>query len=112
MDTSDKGRGLLFRGSTMSSLKLKKAIFTSDDVTIIRKNSSFTINVDDIKRIEYAKPNLLNYLLASTWFGGTYPGRLQIHLHKKIGKTRLYLVKMKYKEFLALPEIYHKLSKI
>lgn len=79
----------------MKSLQLRKALFTPTEVIIIRKSGNFVINVNDIKRIEYAKPNLVNYILASVWFGGTYPGRLQIHLHRKIGKTQLHLVRMK-----------------
>jgi hypothetical protein len=90
----------------MNSLELKSAIFTSKQIIIIKKNNKIIINIDDIERIEYSKPTLLNYLLSSTWFGGTYPGRLQIHLNKKIGKTKLYLVKINYKEFVKLPEVF------
>ena len=94
----------------MKSLQTKKARFTEKKLIIFFKKGDIIIDVSDIKLIDYKKPNLLNYLLASTWFGGTYPGRLQIHLNKKIGKTKLYLVKIKYKEFLKLPKIYREKS--
>ena len=94
----------------MKSLQTKKAKFTETELIVFRKKGDIIINTKDIKHIDYKKPNLLNYLLASTWFGGTYPGRLQVHLNKKIGKTKLYLVKIKYKEFLELPKIYREKS--
>lgn len=94
----------------MKSIQTSKAQFTEKELTIFKKKGDIIININDIKYIDYKKPNLLNYLLASTWFGGTYPGRLQIHLNKKIGKTKLYLVKIKYKEFLELPKIYREKS--
>jgi hypothetical protein len=93
----------------MESLQLKKVIFSPIEIVLLKKKGNITIGVEDIKRIEYKKPTLINYLLASTWFGGTYPGRLQVYLREKVGKTKLYLVKIKYKEFLKLPDVYRKI---
>lgn len=92
----------------MNSLQVKKAIFNSTEIVFLRKNGNITVSIEDIERIEYSKPTLINYLLASTWFGGTYPGRLQIHLNKRVNNTKLYLVKLKHKELSELPEFYIK----
>jgi len=93
----------------MELLELKRATFTNDKIVLIKKKGNITINIEDIERIEYTKPSLLNYLFASTWFGGTFPGRLQIYCNKKIKKTRLYLIRIKYKEVELLPSVYLKL---
>ena len=90
----------------MENLKLKKVIFYHDKIILLKKKGDITIDVNNIERVEYVKPVLINYLWASTWFGGTYPGRLQIYLKEKVDKTKLYLVKIKYKDVLKLPEFY------
>lgn len=91
----------------MESLQLKKAIFNSTEIVLIRKKGNITINVDDIKRIDYTKPTLLNYFFVSGLFpGGTYPGRLEIYLNKKINKSKSYLVKIKFDEVRKLPDFY------
>ncbi len=92
----------------MKTLKIGNVLFKPSEIIIEKKNDKIIINVKDINRVDYVKPNLLNYLVSSTWFGGTYPGRLQIHLNRKIGNSKLYLVRLKYKEFLELPQVYRK----
>ena len=73
----------------MDTLKVGKATFYRNQIIIDKNKDNIIISIDDIDRIEYVKPNILNYLISSTWFGGTYPGRLQIHLNKKIKNTKL-----------------------
>lgn len=90
----------------MKSFKLKNVIFNPTEIVLIRRKDNIIIDVNDIEKIRYIRASLINYLISPTWFGGTYPNRLQIHMNKKIGKTKLYLVRMKYKEFLELPSIY------
>lgn len=90
----------------MKTLQLKNAIFEHNKIVLIRKKGNVVIAISDIVRIEYSKPTLFNYLFASTFFGGTFPGRLQIYLKNKVGKTKLYLVKIKYKDFLMIPNSY------
>lgn len=97
----------------METLKLKNAIFYPDKIVIIKKNRNVVIDIGAIKRIEYAKPTLLNYIFAST-FSGTFPGRLEIYLHDNMLTrnkyfTKLYLVRIKYKDYLKLPETYRKI---
>ena len=55
--------------------------------------------------IKYVKPTVFDYLLSGIGgSGSTYPGRLEIRLNVKVGKTKLYLVKIKFKEVLTLPD--------
>lgn len=68
---------------------------------LYKKDMEIEIPLDSIDRIEYAKPSLLNYILASP-----YPGRLEIYLKNKIQKRKLYLVRIKKDEILLLPQIY------
>lgn len=94
----------------MYSLQLKKAIFYEDRMVYFHKKGDITINLCDIDRIEYKKRSLINYFLVSGFFaGGTYPGRLEIYLKKKIGRTRLYLVSIKNSDYLRLPDGFRKL---
>lgn len=96
----------------MEELKLKNAIFYSDKIVLLKKQGNIIINNELIERIAYVKPTLLNYLLASIWFGGTFPGRLEIYLTQKVGKSKLYLIKIKYADVLKLPEFHvRKLTK-
>ena len=94
----------------MDYLSLKNAIFFPDKIVLLKKQGKVVIEIDAIERIEYAKPTLLNYILAS---GGTFPGRLEIYLKdnlftRKAYYTKLFLIKIKYKDYLQLPEIYRK----
>ncbi len=95
----------------MDYLSLKKAIFFPDKIVILKKKSKVIIDINSIERIEYAKPTLLNYIFATVLFGGICPGRLEIHLKDNIFTrhayhTKLFLIKIKYKDYLKLPEIY------
>ncbi|MBD5583541.1 MAG: hypothetical protein HDQ88_00430 [Clostridia bacterium] len=95
----------------MDYLKLKKAIFYPDKIIILSKKRKTVINISSINHIDYVKPSLLNYMFASVWFGGTFPGRLEIYLNNDLLTrqkcyTKLYLIRIKYKDYLKLPEIY------
>ena len=95
----------------MDCLSLKNAIFFPDKIVLIKKKGKVVIDIGGIERIEYAKPTLLNYIFASVWFGGTFPGRLEIYLKdnlytRKAYYTKLFLVRIRYKDYLKLPEIY------
>ena len=89
----------------MKNLQLKNVTFNQEEIVFVKKSGNIIIRFEDIERIEYVRPRFFNYLLSVTWFGGTYPSRLQIYLNKKVKKTKLYLVKIKYKEFLNLKKI-------
>ena len=89
----------------MESLRLKKAIFYPTEIVFLRKKGNIAVSIDDIERIEYERPTLLNYILA---YGGTFPGRLEIYLKRKINRTKLYFVRIKNKDIINLPEIYQR----
>lgn len=95
----------------MDYLSLKNAIFFTDKIVLLKKKGRVIIELGSIDRIEYIKPTLLNYIFASVWFGGTFPGRLEIYLKndmltKRKHWTLLYLIKIKYKDYLKIPPIY------
>ncbi len=90
----------------MESLEIKKVIFYPTKIVFLRKKENITVNVSDIDWISYKKPTFINYLL--TFFSGTYPNRLEIYLNKKISKTKLYLVRIKYKDVLKLQGFFQK----
>lgn len=100
----------------MNCLSLKNANFFPDKIEIIRKKGKVIIDRGAIEFIKYRKPTLLNYILASVWFGGTFPGRLEIYIKdnmftRKVYYTRLFLIRIKYKDYIKLPEIYHQLER-
>lgn len=84
-----------------------RVVFSENEIVLYKRDREIVIPLECIENIEYVKPSFLNYILAiPCYFGGTYPGRLEIHLNKKIGTTKLYLVKIKNSEVDSLPEIY------
>jgi hypothetical protein len=89
----------------MDIFKLKKAVFFANRIVIFKRVGNITINIEDIDRLEYIKPSLLNYLLP---IGGMGPGRLYIYLKNKMFGTLLYIIKIKYKDIFCLPEYYRK----
>ena len=95
----------------MDYLSLRNAIFYSDKIVLIKKKGEVVIDIGAIDRIEYVKPSLLNYIFASIWFGGTFPGRLEIYLKNDMLTKRkhwslLYLIRIKYKDYLKIPLVY------
>lgn len=85
----------------MEILELKKAIFYSNRIVILKKKGNITINIEDIERIDYDKPTLWNYIVRAPALG-----YLRIFLKNKMLKA--YYVRIKYKEVLKLPEFYRK----
>lgn len=97
----------------MDYLSLKNAVFFPNKIVLIKKRRNVILEIGAIDRIEYVKPTVLNYIFASVWFGGTFPGRLEIYLKdniltRKAYHTKLFLVRIKYKDYLKLPETYRK----
>ena len=95
----------------MNYLSLKNAIFYPNQIVILKKRGKVLIDIIDIERIDYEKPSLKNYLFSSVWFGGTFPGRLEIYLKDNILTqkkyyTKTFLIRIKYKDYHNLPEIY------
>lgn len=98
----------------MESLIINNATFFSDKIVLNKKKGQVVIERGAIDYIRYKKPTFINYLLASVWFGGTFPGRLEIYIKdniytKKVYKTKLFLVKIKYNDYIKLPYIYKNL---
>jgi hypothetical protein len=94
----------------MECLELKKAIFYPTEIALLRKKGDIIIRINDIEWIEYTKPTFLNYFFASGLFpGSTFPGYLNIHLNKKINKSKSYFVKIKNRDFPKLPKVYRKI---
>lgn len=92
-------------------LLLKKAKFTSEEIIIFKKKSNLIIPLENIKWLEYTKPSFWNYFFASAFFpGGNFPGYLTIQFKKKIGRWKGYHVRMKYEEFLKLPDPFKKID--
>ncbi len=101
----------------MQILKLKNAIFYSDRIVVLKKSGNKVIDIGAIEKIEYVKPTFLNYLLSSVLFGGTFPGRLEIYLKsnlftERVHSTKLYVIKIKFKDVLKLPEVYREVFKV
>ncbi len=89
-----------------------KTVFYDDAIILSYKNGiDVKINPNDIDRIEYVKPSVLSYLSALVWFGGTFPGRMEVYmksntlLNPSITK-KMYLIKISYNDILKLPNIY------
>ncbi len=89
-----------------------KTVFYDDGLTLTYKDGrEVTINAREIERIEYVKPSLWSFLGATVLFGGTFPGRLEIHLHENptnslmnsARTSTVYLVKIAYKNICRLP---------
>lgn len=88
-------------------MKFKDVDFDKDVIILHKKTENLAIEINNIESIEYVRPTLLNYLLSGIAPGSsTYPGRLQIRTKMKIGKSKLHLIKIKYKEVLILPSFY------
>ncbi|MBD5132216.1 MAG: hypothetical protein HDT28_06510 [Clostridiales bacterium] len=92
-----------------------KTVFYEEGIVLTYKDGhEVTIRASEIDRIEYVKPSLLSYIMASPLFGGTYPGRMEIRMFgnycnsllNRVSNTSLYLIKISYKEIFKLPEIY------
>ncbi len=72
------------------------------------------IGTNDIDRILYGKPSLLNYIKTWTFLGGTFPGRMEIYLTNsfdnslmnRVSTSALYLVKISHKEIYKLLTFY------
>jgi hypothetical protein len=85
-------------------MKFKDVEFNSNKIVLHKKNEDLIIDRNEIEDIEYVKPTLFNYLLSGIAPGSsTYPGRLQIKTEVKIGKTKLHLIRIKFREVLNLP---------
>lgn len=85
-------------------LVLRDAIFF-DDYILIRNCDNIILTKGDILFIDYYKPSLLNWLLAS---GICTPGYLRIEAKVKLEeekkpKRKVYYIKIKYKEVFKLP---------
>jgi hypothetical protein len=86
-------------------MKIKDIDFYSDKIVLHKSGRDLIINRSEIENIMYVKPTFLNYLLSGIAPGGsTFPGRLEIKTELKIGKSKLHLVKIKYKEVCKLPD--------
>ena len=96
----------------MDCLSLNNAIFFPNQIILLKKKGKVIIDIGAIREIRYEKPTLLNYLFASPLLGGgTFPGRLEIYLNdnpltRRKYSTRLYLIRISYKDYLRLPDIY------
>lgn len=91
----------------MKDLQLKNVIFSQTEIILIKKSGNVKISIDDIERMEYVKPTFINYLLVSGLFaGGIFPGYLKIWLNKKVNNSKSYLIKIKYRDVLKMPEFY------
>lgn len=83
------------------------AIFNDEYIKVLKKRNEIIIPTEAIEYIEYSKPTLLNYIFAiPCWFSGVYPGRFEIHLNRKIGATRLYIIRIKKEDLYKLPQFY------
>lgn len=92
-------------GNSYGIFRIKKAVFYSDKIILLRKKGNVTIYNKDIASLRHAKPNLWNFIEAS-WFCGIRSGCLFICLNQKIGEKTRYAIKIKYKDFLKLPKNY------
>lgn len=86
-------------------MKFKEVYFDNDKIVLRKNSGDVVIGLNEIERIEYVKPTILNYLLSGIAPGSTtFPGRLQIRTKVKIGRSKLHLVKIKHKEVVKLPK--------
>lgn len=86
-------------------MKFKEVDFENDKIVLYKKSGDVVIKLNEIERIEYVKPTILNYLLCAIAPGSTtFPVRLEIRTKVKIGRSKLHLVKIKHKEVVKLPK--------
>lgn len=84
------------------SIKLKKIIFTNEEIIIKRKNKNLIIPISNIKDIRYTKKTFLNYILI---YGlAVSPGWLYIRFINKIGWRKGIAIKIKYSDLEKIPE--------
>lgn len=100
------------KNDLMDCFSIKNARFYRNRIVIARRKGEVIIDLNAIERIDYVKPTLLNYVYATVLFGGVCPGRLLIYLKdgplvKRAYGTRLYSIKIRYKDYLKLPEVYN-----
>ncbi len=89
-----------------------KTVFYDNGIVFYYKDGrEISIKNTEIDRIEYVKPSLWNYLKASVFFGGVFPGRMEIYLSdaacnsllNRVNNSKMYLVKISYKNTFKLP---------
>lgn len=92
-----------------------RTVFYDDGIVFFYKDGrEITVKADEIERIEYVKPSLWSYIGASVFFGGTFPGRMEIYLSERMGGSLfnrasdsvMYIVKIAYKDIFKLPEFF------
>lgn len=92
-----------------------RTVFYEDCIVFYYKDGrEVRIGTNDIDSILYEKPSLWNYIKAYPFFGGTFPGRMEIYLTNSFGNSlmnrvstsALYLVKISHKEIYKLPTFY------
>lgn len=88
----------------MKIVKFRDVEFEKQRIILHKKGGNLVIEKDEIDDILYVKPSIISYLLSGIAPGSsTYPGRLEIRTKVKIGKTKLHLVRIKFREVLTLP---------
>ncbi len=91
-------------------IEFKKAIFSFNKIIIKKRKENIIINLDNIKKMYYAKFTIRNYL--SLGFGDwRSTGFLYIDLKEKVNKKKGYSLFIRYKDIEKLPkEIYEKIK--
>ena len=108
VDKGNKSKQLKIEGNLMAFIderfETKKAIFYSDKIVLKKKKGDITIDYQEIDKLVYARPTMSNYIFAQ--MNQIFPGQLAIWLKKplKEGKKAGYVLWIKYKNFLRIPQ--------
>lgn len=90
-------------------LFIYEAEFDAKGIEIKKNKDKIYISFASISNVDYEKPTLLNYLTANS--AKLAPGILKVDLKKDEGKRKIYLIRLKYKDFDELPKKYKDLMK-
>lgn len=81
-----------------------EAEFDTKGINVKKGKNEIFIDFINISNIEYEKPTLLNYVIS--YGSKLFPGILKVNLKKDEGKRKIYLIRLKYKDYEKLSNRY------
>jgi len=88
------------------TLEIANAFFSTTEIVLTRKKGNTVIKFDEIRWLEYKIP------IRHRFFPTMFPGYLIIYFYTKVNNKRRIFIKMEFKDYLDLPEIYHEKSEV
>jgi len=83
--------------------------FDTKGIDVKKGKKEVFIDLDNISDMEYEKPSLINYL--TTTGSKLFPGFLRVNIKKDNSKRKVYLIRLKHKDYKKLPKKYKDLIK-